>query len=219
MSVFARIRRLIKTGDEEAALKELDKAEQAEARKTEDEDPEDDDEDKAREQTQDTLSRVLARLDAVEAKVNAPPVATKTKDASPAVDAEAWRNMVSLAEIMVPGIALPSYEDAPIKTADAMCSCQRRALETAYSTKPGKAAIDASLHGAAPTFDSMSRDAVAMLFGATAAMLRQHNNAGSQRLLVGDESNQPNHSYRSIEGYSKLAAEFWAQHSPATARR
>lgn len=215
MSVFARIRRLIKTGDEEAALKELDKAEKAEA-KTEDEDPDEDKGEKEdREKTSDTLAKVLARLDALEK----PPV-TKTEDASPAASVEAWKDMVSLAEVMVPGIALPSYEDAPIKTADAMCSCQRRALESAYATKPGKAAIDASLHGAKPTFDSMSRDAVAMLFGATAAILGQGNNAGGLRLLVGDaDPNRPDFSHRTPAGLQKIHDNFWAAKTPATARR
>ena len=215
MSVFARIRRLIKTGDEEAALKELDKAEKAEA-KTEDEDPDEDkDEKEDREKTSDTLAKVLARLDALEK----PPV-TKIEDASPAASAEAWKDMVSLAEVMVPGIALPSYEDAPIKTADAMCSCQRRALESAYATKPGKIAIDASLRGAKPTFDSMSRDAVAMLFGATAAILGQGNNAGGLRLLVGDaDPNRPDFSHRTPAGLQKIHDNFWAAKTPATARR
>ena len=135
-------------------------------------------------------------------------------------DGQRLQVMVSLAEVMVPGIALPSYEDAPIKTADAMCSCQRRALESAYATKPGKTAIDASLRGAKPTFDSMSRDAVAMLFGATAAILGQGNNAGGLRLLVGDaDPNRPDFSHRTPAGLQKIHDNFWAAKTPATARR
>ena len=215
MSVFSRISRLLRTGDVDGAVKVADEAAEKEE-KTEDEDPDEDKEEKEDcEKTSDTLAKVLARLDALEK----PPV-TKTEDASPAASAEAWKDMVSLAEVMVPGIALPSYEDAPIKTADAMCSCQRRALESAYATKPGKAAIDASLHGAKPTFDSMSRDAVAMLFGATAAILGQGNNAGGLRLLVGDaDPNRPDFSHRTPAGLQKIHDNFWAAKTPATARR
>jgi uncharacterized protein len=96
---------------------------------------------------------------------------------------EAFQRMMSQAEILAPGIQLPTFDAAaPARTTfDGMCEFRRRTLDAAKTTQQGDAAINTVMEGRAPkTFmdRSMTCDAVAMVYNAAAGVL------GSQRAGV-----------------------------------
>lgn len=103
----------------------------------------------------------------------------KTKDAA----MKRFRDTVSRAEILAPGLRLPTTDaKASTKTIDAaVCQCQRRALATAYATDAGKNAIDPFLGGAEPTFDAMGPAEVNTIFVGAAEILRARNNLAGVR--------------------------------------
>lgn len=85
------------------------------------------------------------------------------------------------AEILAPGIKLPTFDSKKVKTADAVCACQRKALETAYATDAGRAAIDPFLAGRAPEFGTMDSSSVSTIFNGAAALRRHQNNTSGVR--------------------------------------
>ncbi|WP_029953932.1 DUF2213 domain-containing protein [Achromobacter sp. DH1f] len=85
------------------------------------------------------------------------------------------------AEILAPGIKLPTFDSKKVKTADAVCACQRKALETAYATDEGRAAIDPFLAGRAPEFGTMDASSVSTIFNGAAALRRHQNNTSGVR--------------------------------------
>ncbi|CAB3952724.1 DUF2213 domain-containing protein [Achromobacter piechaudii] len=85
------------------------------------------------------------------------------------------------AEILAPGIKLPTFDSKAVKTADAVCACQRKALETAYATDAGRAAIDPFLAGRAPEFGTMDASSVSTIFNGAAALRRHQNNTSGVR--------------------------------------
>ncbi|AMG44712.1 hypothetical protein AL520_09225 [Achromobacter xylosoxidans] len=87
----------------------------------------------------------------------------------------------SSAEILAPGIKLPTFDSKKVKTADAVCACQRKALETAYATDAGRAAIDPFLAGRAPEFGTMDATSVSTIFNGAAALRRHQNNTSGVR--------------------------------------
>lgn len=216
-TILGRLRAALnaRTRDEmEEALREDETADEAEEEKdrekAEDEDEERDDE---KERTTDAarLARVLTRLEtrlsAVEARMPAPATTrTNATDAAP-VAASAWQEMASRAALL--GASVPTFDAAPAQTADALCACQRQALTAAYATTAGRAVIDAHLHGLAPTFDSMSRDAVALLFNAAADAARRRNNSGFA--LSHSPQQTTDKSYLTPAGYAAMHADFWAK--------
>ena len=103
----------------------------------------------------------------------------KTKDAA----AKRFRDAVARAEIIAPGLRLPTTDaKATAKTIDAaVCSCQRKALATAYATDAGKQAIEPFLGGAEPTFDTMGPAALQAIFVGASELMRAKNNAGGVR--------------------------------------
>lgn len=84
------------------------------------------------------------------------------------------------AEILAPGFKLPTF-DSKAKAADAICSCQRRALDAAYATDGGRAAITPFLAGRAPEFETMDSGTVNTIFTGAAELMRHTNNARGMR--------------------------------------
>jgi len=148
------------------------------------------------------LAPLESRLAALEPKQAAP---AKTADAQ-TMDAAAAGALQADAEVIAPGFKVVATNDA--------CTCQREALKASYATAPGKAAIDASLYGAAATFDTMSNDAVAMLFRGAVAAMKGANNAGMEAVLK-TQLETRDMSHRT--NFAKTQEDFWAKHSP-TAR-
>ena len=95
---------------------------------------------------------------------------------------DSFQETAALAEILVPGIALPVFDAkaAPKATFDALCSLRRKALDLAYVTPQGREAID-SAHGGKPlALSGMTCRDVRALFRAAGAVRKAQNGAASR---------------------------------------
>lgn len=85
------------------------------------------------------------------------------------------------AEILSPGIKLPTFDAAKASTKDTaahLCACQRRALTAAHKTDDGKAVLASFVGTGAVDFDKMPPMAVNAIFTGAAEAMRAKNNAG-----------------------------------------
>lgn len=93
------------------------------------------------------------------------------------------KHIPALAEILAPGTKLPTFDG---KTTDeqramALCKCQRKALDAAYQTDAGKAAIDPFLGGQKADFGRMPLPVLNAAFVGAANLMRAKNNDGTHR--------------------------------------
>lgn len=135
---------------------------------TTDEEKKDDEE----EETKDTI------LNAEEAEHN-------TEAKGEAYTGDSLRKLAERAEILAPGFKLPTFDAAKGMTADAACSCQRKALAAAYDTDSGRKAIEPFLGGKTADFAGMKADQVAAIFAGAAEVRRTQNNAAGIRSGIG----------------------------------
>ncbi|MFY2599324.1 DUF2213 domain-containing protein [Achromobacter xylosoxidans] len=124
------------------------------------------------EETKDTI------LNAEEAEHN-------TEAQGEAYTGDSLRKLAERAEILAPGIKLPTFDAARGMTADAACSCQRKALATAYDTEAGRKAIEPFLGGKTADFAGMKPEQVAAIFAGAAEVRRTQNNAAGIRSGIG----------------------------------
>lgn len=92
-------------------------------------------------------------------------------------------SIFSRAEILAPGIKLPTM-DGLTKAKDkalALCKCQRKALDVAYQTEAGKAAITPFLNGMTADFNKLPAPIVNAAFIGASQVMRVQNNAGGVR--------------------------------------
>ncbi|CUJ41411.1 DUF2213 domain-containing protein [Achromobacter xylosoxidans] len=120
------------------------------------------------EETKDTI------LNAEEAEHN-------TEAKGEAYTGDSLRKLAERAEILAPGFKLPTFDAAKGMTADAACSCQRKALATAYDTEAGRKAIEPFLGGKTADFAGMKPEQVAAIFAGAAEVRRTQNNAAGIR--------------------------------------
>lgn len=95
---------------------------------------------------------------------------------------DAAASIPARAEILAPGIKLPTM-DAKASTKEralALCKCQRRALDVAYKTDAGKAAIDAILGNKTHDFAKLAAPLVHSTFMAASELVKAANNAGAR---------------------------------------
>lgn len=104
--------------------------------------------------------------------------ASKAKDSEYLGDA--FQETVALAEVLAPGIRMPTYDRAmaPAKTFDAICGLRRQALDLAYARPMTRGIIDDVL-GSGKSLDTkaMTCDAARTLFRAAGAAAKIANNA------------------------------------------
>ncbi len=102
--------------------------------------------------------------------------AAKAKDS--AFLADSFQDTVALAEILVPGIKIPTFDAAatPAHSFKKLCKFRRNALDKAYANSETKNYIDDLLGGKALDTSRMTCDAVRTLFRGAAAMRRSANN-------------------------------------------
>jgi hypothetical protein len=124
------------------------------------------------EETKDTI------LNAEEAEHN-------TEAKGEAYTGDSLRKLAERAEILAPGFKLPTFDAAKGMTADAACSCQRKALATAYDTEAGRKAIEPFLGGKTADFAGMKPEQVAAIFAGAAEVRRTQNNAAGIRSGIG----------------------------------
>lgn len=107
--------------------------------------------------------------------------AAKAKDS--AYLADSFQDTVALAEILVPGIRVPTFDRAaaPGKSYKKICGLRRQALDLAYSQPATRGILDELLGGKALATASMTCDAARTLFRSAAAMRRAANNGNTGR--------------------------------------
>lgn len=108
--------------------------------------------------------------------------ASKAKDSK--YFADSFQDTVAMAEILVPGIRVPTFDGAqkPGTTFKKICGLRRQALDLAYAQPATRGMVDDILAGKPLDTKNMTCDAVRTLFRAAASAQRTANNAaGSQR--------------------------------------
>ncbi len=127
---------------------------------------------------------------------------TKTGDSKDLADE--FRNALSLAEILAPGVRLPTFDAKAVrkKTSDALCVLRRRALRAALDNENAET-VKSVLGGVQP--DGLPCAVVAGYFNAAAALVRTKN-SGVTPHRTGD-ANAP-----VKKDINQIHAEFWATH-------
>lgn len=146
-------------------------------------------------------------------------LAGKGKTADSAALQTSFQNLVSDAEILMPGYRVPTFDAKKTRqqTIDSMCSFRKRILDSLYMTGDGKSLID----GVAPEGFNMSKaqcPQLAVVFRAAAGAKRMLNN----RTSVGDAGRLPQASQAlqgkvtSLTALQEANRQFWAgRNSPA----
>ena len=101
---------------------------------------------------------------------------SEVRDSAPFQDS--FRDTVAMAEIIVPGVSIPTFDGAakPRKTLDALCSFRRTVLDLAW-TQPATRGMMETLNGGR-TVDTkcMTCDKIRGMFRSLGALRRQSNN-------------------------------------------
>ncbi|MDN7413597.1 hypothetical protein QZM42_34320 [Burkholderia vietnamiensis] len=194
-----------KTGDALAQILKTVKALDArmakiEARDAEPDDDDDDDDDGKKKPTDDTVIEPETA-----GKLNQSEVDLYTGDSA--------RLIAARAEILAPGVKLPTLDG--LKTKDravALCKCQRRALDQAYETDAGRAAIAPFLGRRAPDFDTLPAQVVDAIFTGAAELMRAKNNAGSSS---GKVTTRDFGKARTVADINEANRKFWDRQGSA----
>jgi len=103
----------------------------------------------------------------------------KAKDSAFLTDS--FKDTVSIAEILVPGIRVPTFDNAarPAKSLKAICNLRSTALDLAYSHPSTRVIIDQVLNGRTLDTKSMTCDAIRTIFRAAGALKKASNNTGA----------------------------------------
>jgi uncharacterized protein len=141
------------------------------------------------------------------------PEAANKEDVMKAKDSrylkDSYRMAVSQAEVLVPGIRVPVFDQAakPGQSYKKICGLRRQAIDLAYSQPDTRGMIDDLLTGKTLDTKGMSCDAIRSLFNAAAAMKRNANNAGGGRQVASVASGKS--SIKSIADLNKANKEHW----------
>lgn len=99
---------------------------------------------------------------------------------------DAARLIAERAEILAPGTKLPTFDSKTTDAAraSALCKCQRKALDVAYQTDAGKNAIKPFLGSMTADFAKLPVAVVHSIFTGAAEMLRAANNGATTNVAV-----------------------------------
>ena len=114
--------------------------------------------------------------------------AAKSKDA--AYFADSFKDTIALAEILVPGIRVPTFDTAqkPGTAFKKICGLRRQALDLAYAQPATRGVLDEILAGKPLDTKKMTCDAVRTLFRSAAGVQRTVNNTNKAQASVKDAS-------------------------------
>lgn len=123
---------------------------------------------------------------------------------------DAAKQIPSLAEILAPGTKMPTFDGktTDAQRAQALCSCQRRALDTAYKTDDGKAAIEPFLGGHAADFSKLPAPMLHAAFIGAANLMKARNNDGNTRVSA---SVKDFGKTMDVASLNKTNREFWGK--------
>lgn len=104
----------------------------------------------------------------------------EANDEAEEVEKKTAMDALAKAEILAPGIKLPTF-DAAAKSvkSTAIVALQRLALKKAFATDGMRPHVEAVLGGKKPNFDTMAAPVLAVVFDGAAALARQSNNAAA----------------------------------------
>ncbi len=133
----------------------------------------------------------------------------KTRDSAGL--ATAFQDAVARAEILSPGIKVPTFDAKADrkKTRDALCAFRRKVLDKAYATDEGKAAIEPLLAGRTLDTKKLTCDAAGILFTAASENMKAVNRAsttGTGKIRANDTGAV---KVATITDLNKTAADFW----------
>lgn len=111
--------------------------------------------------------------------------ASKAKDSAYLIDS--FQDTVAMAEILVPGIRVPTFDRSmkPGKSFKQICSLRRQALDLAYGQPATRGILDDLLGGKNLDTKRMTCDGARTLFRSAAAMKRSANNAHRTGDIIG----------------------------------
>lgn len=115
-------------------------------------------------------------------------------------------------EILAPGFKLPTFDakTTDAQRAKALCGCQRKALDVAYQTDAGRAAIEPFLSGRTADFGALPAALVHAAFMGASELIRAKNNDGNGRTAVNTKDFGKSSSVHDINAQNKA---FWADRS------
>lgn len=142
--------------------------------------------------------------------------AKETKDS--AILSGSFQQVVAAAEILSPGIRIPTFDSAakPKATLDSICQLRRSALQAAYATQDGFAFIDQARAGKKLDLPKMSCDAVRTLFQSAVAWRKAANNAAHftpRQTATTKDGGAEQHAGRpvTVADINKRNADFWSK--------
>ena len=136
--------------------------------------------------------------------------AAKAKDSAYLVDS--FRDTLSLAEILAPGIKAPTFDSAakPGESVKKICNFRRSALDLAYVQPQTRGMIEDTLAGKDFDIRAMSCDAVRHLFKTVAGLKRQANNlSATSRTGEQMKSGNKGGEVRTLADVNRINAERW----------
>lgn len=98
--------------------------------------------------------------------------------------ADSFQETAAIAEILIPGVSLPTFDRAasPVKTYDSICNVRRKTLDLAYASPHMRPMVEEILGGGKKLDTaSMTCDALRHVFRSVGALKRLANNAGGTR--------------------------------------
>jgi len=208
-TIWARIRTAMKANDSAAVEAELAEAERVEAVATTD---------AAVEQLVERVSTVETGLTSLqtgladikklltkdaEEEAAAAAAAAASAAKQPVYTADAVREIVARAEILAPGISIPTTD--ALAAGDAAQQLMAAALEKAHTTDAGAECIKPFLMGR--ELKELTGDALLGVFNGTAELMRTRNNQRIGRPAAATTDNKPP---LSIDDINKANADFWA---------
>jgi len=137
----------------------------------------------------------------------------KQKTGDSAALSKSYQQLLSDAEVLVPGFRAPTFDAKAnrAKTVDRMCSLRRKALDAFYMTTPGKQVVDTLTGKSDIVLEDMACAPLAQLFKSAAGATRLVNN----RSATGDAGTLPGKVEApkplGITDLNKQNQEFWAK--------
>ena len=125
----------------------------------------------------------------------------------------AFTTTTALAEILVPGIALPTFDRAakPVATTKAICALRKKTVDLAYHQPATRDIVEELLNGKPIScLNDMTCMAVKNIFNAAAAIKRRSNNDSGKQTSVNDNSSAQGNHIKSVADLNKKNREYWA---------
>lgn len=164
---------------------------------------------KAKETDDEDEEEERKKREAADEILNAEPAAKLDQADVDLYTGDAASSIPSRAEILAPGIKLPTL-DAKMNTKDraaALCKCQRKALDLAYKTDAGRALIGNFLGGLTADFEKMPAALVNAAFMGASEMMKAKNNAAGAKPAV---TTKDFGGITAVSTINQRAREFWA---------